>query len=128
MSERRDAAPNASADATEVISANEYERKVGQLRAETDIMSDLGDAATDIHDGISMISEARDQIDEGRDDAAADTADQAYELLTDVEDRLDEWLSDLDADADAFEDVGDDFLDLASSRAAIAENIYDRYS
>jgi hypothetical protein len=117
-----------SASVTDAIDGDEYEAKVGQLGDEADALSNLGDDAADIHDGVSMIVEARDEVDDGRRDEAADTADRAYELLSDVEDRLDERVSDLPARADAFEDLADDLLDLASSRAAEAEVIYDNNS
>jgi len=117
-----------SASAIDAIDGDEYEAKVTQLTDEADVLANLGDDAADIHDAASMIVEARDEIDGGRTSEAADTADQAYELLNDVEDRLDERISQLPDRAEAFEDVADDLLDLASSRAAEAETIYDNYS
>jgi gas vesicle protein len=117
-----------SATVTDAIDADEYEEKVAQLTDEADVLDGLSGDASDIHEGISMIVEARDDVGDDRDDEAADTADRAYELLTDVEDRIDERLSDLPDRAEAFEDVAEDMLDLASSRAADAESIYDTYS
>ncbi|MFB6257020.1 MAG: hypothetical protein ABEH58_09915 [Haloplanus sp.] len=117
-----------SAAAVDAIGSDEYSSKVGQLTDEADVLAALGDSATDLHEGISLIVEARDAVDEDRTSEAADAADRAYELLSDVEDRLDERLSNLPERADAFEDVANDMLDLASSRAADAESIYDNYS
>jgi hypothetical protein len=112
----------------DAIGTDEYERKVTQLADEADALDGLGSDAADLHEGVSLIVEARDEIDENRDEEAVDTADRAYELLTDAEDRIDERLSELPDRAEAFEDVAEDMLDLASSRAADAENIYDTYS
>ncbi|WP_435067539.1 hypothetical protein [Haloplanus sp. C73] len=117
-----------SASVTDAIGTDEYEQKVTQLRAERDALTVFGDAAADLHDGISLITDARDAVDDDRTDEAANTADQAYELLRDVEDELDEQMDDLSSDANAFEDVGDNLLTLASSRANEAESIYDQYA
>ncbi|RMB23889.1 hypothetical protein [Haloplanus aerogenes] len=117
-----------SASVTDAIDADEYEAKVTQLTDEASTLENLGTDATDIHDGVSLIEEAREEEGEGRYDEAADTADRAYELLSDVEDRLDDRLSDLPDRAEAFEDIADDLMDLASSRAAEAEVIYDSNS
>ncbi|WP_248897894.1 hypothetical protein [Haloplanus halobius] len=118
----------ASASVTDAISEDEYDGKVAQLTDEADILSAVGDDATDLRNGLSMIVDARDDIDDNRTDEAADTADRAYEVLSDVEDRLDERSSDLPERAGSFEDVIDDLLNLASSHAAEAETIYDQYS
>jgi hypothetical protein len=117
-----------AASVTDTIGDDEYEAKVAQLADEADALDALGDDAADIRNGLTMIADARDDIDDDRHEEAADTADRAYELLTDVEDRLDERSGDLPDRADAFEDVLDDLLDLASSRATEAEAIYDRYA
>ncbi|WP_049935065.1 hypothetical protein [Haloplanus natans] len=117
-----------SAAVVDAISGDEYSSKVGQLTDEADVLAALGDDATDLHEGISLIVEARDAVDENRPEEAAEKADQAYELLSDVEDRLDERLSELPDRADAFEDVASDMLDLASSRATTAETVYDNNS
>jgi hypothetical protein len=117
-----------NASVTDAVDADEYEAKVSQLNDETEILGALGDDAADIREGLTLIDEARDDADDGRTEEAADTADRAYELLSDVEDRLDERVSDLPARADAFEDVADDLLDLASSSATTAEIVYDNNS
>jgi hypothetical protein len=117
-----------NAAVTDAVDADEYEAKVAQLNDETEILEALGDDAADIREGLTLIDEARDEADDGREEEAADTADRAYELLSDVEDRLDERVSDLPARAEAFEDVADDLLDLASSGATTAEVVYDNNS
>ncbi|WP_251341614.1 hypothetical protein [Haloplanus halophilus] len=117
-----------AASVTDAVSEDEYESKVTQLLDETETLDALGDDAADIRNGLTLIADARDDIDDDRTDEAADTADRAYEVLSDAEDRLDERSNDLPARADAFADVVDDLLDLASSRASEAENIHDQYS
>jgi len=117
-----------SASVTDAVDADEYEAKVAQLDDESAVLEALGDDAADIREGFTLIDEARDESVDGRRDEAADTADRAYELLSDAEDRLDDRLSDLPERADAFEDVADDLLDLASSGAITAEVVYDNNS
>jgi len=117
-----------SASVTDAISSDEYEQKVTQLSEETSLLSDLSSAASDIHEGSGLISDARDQVDDDRTDDAASTANQAFDLLRDVEYELDRQLSDLSDAADAFEDIGDDLLSLASNRANEAENLYEQHA
>lgn len=117
-----------SASALDVIDESEYENKVSQLSDEAEVLASLADDAEDIRNGISMIERARDEADDDRTDRAADTADRAYELLNDAEDRLDEQLEDLSSRAEAFEDLADDMRYLASRRADDADTIYERYS
>jgi len=118
----------ASAAALDAVSEDEYGEKVSQLSAEADVLTSLGDDVTDLENGISLLAQARDEIDENSTDRAADTADRAYEVLSDVEDRLDELLDDFPARAEAFEDVADDLRYLAARNADDADAIYEDYS
>ncbi|MFB6195907.1 MAG: hypothetical protein ABEI80_07025 [Haloplanus sp.] len=117
-----------SASATDAIGSEEYAEKITQLTAEADMLATLQTHASDLRNGISSVADARDLIDADRTSEAANTADQAYDTLRDVEDRLDELLSDFPERADAFEEIAEDLLDLASSSAASADGIRDEYA
>ncbi|WP_299332559.1 hypothetical protein [Haloplanus sp.] len=124
----RDEMNAASAAVLDVMDETEYENKVSQLASEAEALSTLAGEADEIRNGVSMIERARDEVVDDRTDRAADTADRAYGVLSDVEDRLDELLDDLPGRADAFEEIADDMRYLASRSADDADTIYERYA
>jgi len=124
----REEMDTADAAVLDAVGESEYERKVSQLNAEADVLGSLGDGVADLENGLSILVRARDEIDEGRTDQAADTADRAYDVLSDVEDRFDELLDDFPAEAEAYEEVTDDLRYLADRNANDADAIYEDYS
>jgi len=124
----REEMDTADAAVLDAVGESEYERKVSQLNAEADVLGSLGDGVADLENGLSLLVRARDEIDEGRTDQAADTADRAYDVLSDVEDRFDELLDDFPAEAEAYEEVTDDLRYLADRNANDADAIYEDYS
>ena len=116
------------AAAVDAIDEDEYTGKVAQLTDESEVLTTLADDADDIRNGVSLLSQARDEIDDDRTDRAADTANRAYDTLNDAEDRLDDLLDDFPERADAFENVAEDLRYLASRNAEDADSIYEQYS
>jgi tetratricopeptide (TPR) repeat protein len=116
----------ASTDATDAITSEGYSEKLTQLQNEQSVLDTLESALTDLTDGAELIDDALDEEDAGRYDDAGDTADRAYDLLTEVEEQLSDLADDMPAHTDAFEDLVDDLADTAASFATQADDIAER--
>lgn len=117
-----------STSATDAIGSDEFDEKLAQLSDEADVLDSLQRNANDLRNGTSILVDARDEVDDGRTDDAADTADRAYDVLDEFENRLDDLVDDFPPGAEAFEEVADDLYGLSSARASDADDIRDEYA
>jgi archaellum component FlaC len=118
----------ASASSTDTVDEDEFDAKVEQLTAESDVLATLSDSIGDIEEGIAMMGRARDEVDDGRTERAAETADRAYDTFSDVEDELGDLTDDFPEGATAFEEVAENLRYLASRQAADAEELYETHA
>ncbi|MFB6122011.1 MAG: hypothetical protein ABEJ78_00940 [Haloferacaceae archaeon] len=116
----------ASMDATNALSGENYSAKVTQLTNEQSILEQLETHLTDVTDAVELIEDARSQENAGRYDAAADTADQAYDLLSEAEEQLSGLADDPPERTDAFVDLLDDLAGTAANYASEADRIAQR--